>query len=229
MKIAIPYHALLAASHATATKDIRSYLECVHINKDRLQLEAADGHMLLSLALPTAEALDENILIPNNVVNQVLKAYKPKKHESKWLYLENKNGDDQWTLGDDGIKVAFTKPDAKYPNFGALFTQVNDSFVDPFTKESLAYRFDISIYKRIDKIEKALESFAIFGGTTDLSKGIKCAFRGLSLEQAVMVLMPMRVGIDGKSYRNDYKDLAEYLETQAKVSTALSRYTGYRK
>ena len=228
MKIAIPYHALLAASNATATKDVRSYLEGVHINKDRLQLEATDGHMLLSLALPTAAALDENVLIPNHVVNQVLKACKLKKGESKWLYLVNTNGDDQWTLGDDVIKVAFTKPDAKYPNFGELFRQLNDSFVDPFAKESLAYRFDISIYKRIDKIEKALESFAIFGGTTDPSSGIKCAFRGLPLEQAVMVVMPMRLGIDGKSYRNDYKDLAEYLETQAKVSTALSRYAGYR-
>jgi hypothetical protein len=116
---------LKAALECAGSKDIRFYLNTVHVRVDsgNVYIESTDGHVLFQTIAPfTTDALDQSVMIPRHVVETVLKL--------KLFKVELKQvSPDQWTLG----PMTFKPEDGRFPDLSRVIPKMGNvhAMVDP--------------------------------------------------------------------------------------------------
>lgn len=116
---------LKAALECAGSKDIRFYLNTVHVRVEsgNVYIESTDGHVLFQTIAPfTTDAPDQSVMIPRHVVETVLKL--------KLFKVELKQvSPDQWTLG----PMAFKPEDGRFPDLSRVIPKMGNvhAMVDP--------------------------------------------------------------------------------------------------
>lgn len=122
--ITIESKTLKAALECTGSKDVRFYLNVVHVRVDsgNVYIESTDGHVLFQTIAPFVELSDQSIMIPRDIVEMVIKM--------KLFNVELKQGsDNQWSLG----PVVFVPVDGRFPDLSRVIPKKGDihAMVDP--------------------------------------------------------------------------------------------------
>ena len=182
MKIELESKVLQAALHCAATKDIRYYLQGVHIKFfSKLQFTASgtNGHILFAgvgQALEIDDPVDAtglSLIIPYDVVKKLAK-------NKAFVYFETL-GDNRYIL-DDQI---FTAVDGTYPDISRVIPPVIDSAQTPstFNPEYLV------------KAQKALNTYYGNKPTTSYllhQRGDDSAIMHAGGNNAQVIVMPIR-------------------------------------
>jgi len=182
MKTTIQASILHASAHCSAVKDIRHYLQGVHVkffSKLQFTASATNGHMLfvgVGQAVEVSDSVDLtglSLIIPIDVVKKIDK--------KKTLINFEVLGDNRFIL-DDQI---FTPIDGKFPDISRVVPAVIDSEQKPstFNPEYLV------------KAQKALNTY--YGSKADTcyllhQRGDESAVMHAGADDAQVVIMPLR-------------------------------------
>lgn len=128
--ITIESKTLKAALECAGSKDVRYYLNVVHVRVDsgNVYIESTDGHVLFQTIAPfTVELSDQSVMIPRDIVEMVIKM--------KLFNVELKQGSDgQWSLGPvTFVPVTFVPVDGRFPDLSRVIPKMGNvhSMVDP--------------------------------------------------------------------------------------------------
>jgi len=105
---------LKAARRLTAGKDIRYYLNGVCIRKDALL--ATNGHYLIKASVAVSPATDQDIIVPNDVLDRLFKKMKAHKGvDEVSLHKFATDGSFSFRVGDQVLEV-FKPVDGSFPD-----------------------------------------------------------------------------------------------------------------
>lgn len=115
IKIATVY--LTAMLAVAPTKEIRSYLNGVHLNAKDKKLEATDGYAALTINYPLPDELAENIILPVAFVADCVKVAKAAKQNFVTIEYNPKDGSLKTALHNSVVlRNQFPKLERIFPN-----------------------------------------------------------------------------------------------------------------
>ena len=115
IKIATVY--LTAMLAVAPTKDLRSYLNGVHLNAKDKKLEATDGYAALTINYPLPDELAENIILPVAFVADCVKVAKAAKQNFVTIEYNPKDGSLKTALHNSVVlRNQFPKLERIFPN-----------------------------------------------------------------------------------------------------------------
>lgn len=194
----IPFRLLLAANIMSAKKDIRYYLNGVHVANE--YVEATDGHRAIRIMAHQRDGdeiiegydngFGENFIIPTDAISNLAKMMTPAERKKVIVTLqEEPGGEGVFSLRSmSDLKIVLFKPIAgTYPNVGAVI---------PDKEKKPEHHFSYN-WKYMVDFQKAAELITLISNSAVLMKpqgssGALVEFDANYYDEAIGVIMPMR-------------------------------------